>query len=818
MLRRDKRYQIKNAMLDASHGKVSIEDFELLKVLGTGAYGKVFLVRRKGGNGNGKLFAMKVLKKSAVVAKAKTTEHTITERNVLEAVRRCPFIVTMHYAFQTEAKLHIIMDYVSGGELFTHLYNRAHFTENEAKFYTAEVVIALEFLHKLGVIYRDIKLENILLDGDGHIVLTDFGLSKEFHHLHENVDERAYSFCGTIEYMAPEIVNGDKNGHGMAVDWWSLGVLFYELVTGASPFTVEGEQNSQREISWRILNIDPPMPKVISKFAQDFIWRLLQKNPAKRLGNGPNNVTEIKRHPLFFGIDWDLLSRKELAPPFKPIVKDDTDTSNFSEEFTKLMPVDSPAVVPKNADKVFRGYSFVAPSIIFGKNSFADELFLSEANQPVDNLIYRNLFEASSFHKEYLLSHDILGKGSFSICKKCIKRSTNNEYAVKIMTKRFDHSCEVQSLRLCQNHPNVVQLHEIHEDEFHIYLVMEFLRGGELLDRIKKKTTFSESEACSIMRKLVSVVSFMHNVGVVHRDLKPENILFADSSDPAELKLVDFGFARIHGNNPLQTPCFTLTYAAPEILRNATSNQTATYDNSVDIWSLGVILYTMLSGKVPFQPKNYTNESVISMIKRIMSGNISFDSYEWHGVSTSAKHLIKGLLMVDPSKRLTINDILQHEWLTGRVDVPSTPLLTPGVLGSSRNQIEKAFKVALNAFHKVHTVTLMDVASAPLAKRRKLKHSNENSSPGSSSGSDKERSLDDIPICMNKEISCKRKIQQHESSCKKAKQEINENLHHKFDKESLMVFSTSDSKTACNFSDETENFQSQYSHSSDFHL
>uniref|UniRef100_A0A8C4Q3Y7 non-specific serine/threonine protein kinase n=1 Tax=Eptatretus burgeri TaxID=7764 RepID=A0A8C4Q3Y7_EPTBU len=175
------------------------------------AYGKVFLVRKLSGHDASKLYAMKVLKKASIVQKAKTAEHTRTERQVLEHIRQSPFLVTLHYAFQTDTKLHLILDYVSGGELFTHLYQREHFTEDEVRIYIAAIALALEHLHKLGIIYRDIKLENILLDGDGHVVLTDFGLSKEFV---TEGNERAFSFCGTIEYMAPEIVKGGNTGHG----------------------------------------------------------------------------------------------------------------------------------------------------------------------------------------------------------------------------------------------------------------------------------------------------------------------------------------------------------------------------------------------------------------------------------------------------------------------------------------------------------------------------------------------------------------------------------------------------------------------------
>lgn len=175
----------------------------------------------------------------------------------------------------------IFVDYVSGGELFTHLYKRDHFNEDEVRIFIAEIVIAIEQLHKLGIIYRDIKLENILLDADGHIVVTDFGLSKE---LTKESNGRSYSFCGTMEYMAPEVVRGGKTGHDVSVDWWSVGVLCYELLTGASPFTIDGDPNKQNEISKRILRADPPMPDMIREDARDLIKRLLNKDPSKRLG------------------------------------------------------------------------------------------------------------------------------------------------------------------------------------------------------------------------------------------------------------------------------------------------------------------------------------------------------------------------------------------------------------------------------------------------------------------------------------------------------------------------------------------------------
>ncbi|GFR67527.1 ribosomal protein S6 kinase, partial [Elysia marginata] len=622
-------------------GRVSMQDFELLKVLGTGAYGKVFLVRKRGGRDAGKLYALKQLKKASIVQKTKTTEHTRTERQVLEAIRESPFLVTLHYAFQTESKLNLILDFVNGGEMFTHLYQREHFKEEEVRIYIGEITLALETLHKLGIIYRDIKLENILLDSDGHIILTDFGLSKEF--LPTDPTHRTYSFCGTIEYMAPEVVKGGQTGHDFAVDWWSLGVLTYELLTGASPFTVDGEKNSQSEISKRIMKCNPHFPKTFSPEAKDLIQRLLTKDPSKRLGS--KSIDEVKRHPFFKSLCWEDLAQKKVPAPFKPKIRNELDLSNFSEEFTKMAATESPAVVPNTAgEKLFKGYSYVAPSIIFTENSVSSDLMQrNRDHQPDDATIWTaSHFKNSPFFQKYELDMKgpALGDGTFSICRKCRNVQTGQLYAVKIVSRRSNCHREVQMLSRCQGHPNVVTLVEVLHDDYHTYIVMELLRGGELLERLRKKKFFTETEASELMWKLVKAVSFMHSKGVVHRDLKPENLLFEDRTERAELKIVDFGFAsEITKNETMMTPCFTLPYSAPEVLRQM-SNQKGGYDESCDLWSLGVILYSMLSGRAPFQDSRQADSAQVVM-QRIKDGEFDLTGQEWSEVSHSAKELIK---------------------------------------------------------------------------------------------------------------------------------------------------------------------------------
>ncbi|VEL19681.1 unnamed protein product [Protopolystoma xenopodis] len=221
--------------------KVKPEDFHLLKVLGKGGYGKVFLARKISGVDSGQTFAMKVLSKASIVRNAKDTAHTRSERNILEMIKH-PFLVQLHYAFQTPGKLYLVLEFLAGGELFMQLEKEGVFVEEQASFYLAEITLAIGHLHSMGIIYRDLKPENVLLDSEGHVKLTDFGLSKE----RLSKDALTHTFCGTIDYMAPEILK--RQGHGKEVDWWSLGTLMYDMLSGGPPFAAQDKNKTIENI------------------------------------------------------------------------------------------------------------------------------------------------------------------------------------------------------------------------------------------------------------------------------------------------------------------------------------------------------------------------------------------------------------------------------------------------------------------------------------------------------------------------------------------------------------------------------------------
>uniref|UniRef100_A0A8C8DMU5 Ribosomal protein S6 kinase n=1 Tax=Oryzias sinensis TaxID=183150 RepID=A0A8C8DMU5_9TELE len=349
--------QIEISEDNVNQGTESIrpECFELLRVLGKGGYGKVFQVRKVVGAAAGKIFAMKVLKKAMIVRNAKDTAHTKAERNILEEVKH-PFIVDLIYAFQTGGKLYLILEYLSGGELFMQLEREGIFMEDTACFYLAEISMALGHLHQKGIIYRDLKPENIMLNSQGHVKLTDFGLCKES--IHDGTV--THTFCGTIEYMAPEILM--RSGHNRAVDWWSLGALMYDMLTGAPPFTGE---NRKKTID-KILKCKLNLPPYLTQEARDLLKRLLKRTASSRLGAGPGDATEVQAHPFFRHINWEDLLARKVEPPFKPVLQSADDVSQFDSKFTSQTPVDSPddSTLSESANQAFLGFTYVAPSVL----------------------------------------------------------------------------------------------------------------------------------------------------------------------------------------------------------------------------------------------------------------------------------------------------------------------------------------------------------------------------------------------------------------------------------------------------------------------
>ncbi|EHN02000.1 Sch9p [Saccharomyces cerevisiae x Saccharomyces kudriavzevii VIN7] len=335
------------------------QDFEVLRLLGRGTFGQVYQVKKKDTQ---RIYAMKVLSKKVIVKKNEIA-HTIGERNILvtTASKSSPFIVGLKFSFQTPTDLYLVTDYMSGGELFWHLQKEGRFSEDRAKFYIAELVLALEHLHDNDIVYRDLKPENILLDANGNIALCDFGLSKA------DLKDRTNTFCGTTEYLAPELLL-DETGYTKMVDFWSLGVLIFEMCCGWSPFFAENNQKMYQKIAFGKVKFPRD---VLSQEGRSFVKGLLNRNPKHRLG-AIDDGRELRAHPFFADIDWEALKQKKIPPPFKPHLISETDTSNFDPEFTtastsymnKHQPMMTATPLSPAMQAKFAGFTFVDESAI----------------------------------------------------------------------------------------------------------------------------------------------------------------------------------------------------------------------------------------------------------------------------------------------------------------------------------------------------------------------------------------------------------------------------------------------------------------------
>ncbi|XP_077146678.1 protein kinase C iota type [Ranitomeya variabilis] len=348
---------------DKPPSSLGLQDFDLLRVIGRGSYAKVLLVRLKKTE---RIYAMKVVKKE-LVNDDEDIDWVQTEKHVFEQASNHPFLVGLHSCFQTESRLFFVIEYVNGGDLMFHMQRQRKLPEEHARFYSAEISLALNYLHERGIIYRDLKLDNVLLDSEGHIKLTDYGMCKEGL----RPGDTTSTFCGTPNYIAPEILRGED--YGFSVDWWALGVLMFEMMAGRSPFDIVGstdnpDQNTEDFLFQVILEKQIRIPRSLSVKAASVLKSFLNKEPKDRLGCHPQTgFADIQGHQFFRNVDWDLMEQKQVVPPFKPNICGEFGLDNFDVQFTnepvQLTP-DDEDVVRKIDQSEFEGFEYINPLLM----------------------------------------------------------------------------------------------------------------------------------------------------------------------------------------------------------------------------------------------------------------------------------------------------------------------------------------------------------------------------------------------------------------------------------------------------------------------
>jgi atypical protein kinase C iota type len=346
-----------------AESRISLADFNILKVIGRGSYAKVLMVELKSTK---RIYAMKVIKKDLVMDE-EDIDWVQTEKHVFEQASNHPFLVGLHSSFQTESRLFFVIECVNGGDLMFHMQRHRRLPEEHARFYSAEISCALNFLHERGIVYRDLKLDNVLLDVDGHIKLTDYGMCKEGL----RPGDTTSTFCGTPNYIAPEILRG--HDYGFSVDWWALGVLLYEMLAGKSPFDIGDrhdmpDQSTEDYLFQVILEKTIRIPRSLSVKAAQVLKGFLNKNPTERLGCHPQTgFQDIVSHAFYKTVDWELLKLRQLTPPYKPRIDSDRDPSNFDPQFvvepTEFTP-DDPSTLAAIDQTEFEGFEYINPLLM----------------------------------------------------------------------------------------------------------------------------------------------------------------------------------------------------------------------------------------------------------------------------------------------------------------------------------------------------------------------------------------------------------------------------------------------------------------------
>mmetsp|Transcript_28121 Transcript_28121/g.77332 ORF Transcript_28121/g.77332 Transcript_28121/m.77332 type:complete len:1025 (+) Transcript_28121:244-3318(+) len=606
--------------------------YKLLEEIGQGAFAKVYAAAHRP---TGSEYAVKKINRKKMIWGDRDALQD--EINSLVRVREGPNIVQLYEVYEEEVDCFLIMELMRGGELFERILQKREFTEREARDCVKGMLRGLEYMHERRVAHRDLKPENLLLEDDtGHNVkLADFGFAKRCKQ-HNGLR----TLCGTPGYLAPEILERWP-AYDVKCDLWSVGVILFLLLGGYLPFEDEDEDRVFERTRNGEYDFHPTYWKGTSTAAKTLVTRMLTVNPEKRF----SAEDALKHDWILKGQDDDTMQKQVNVDKLRENV-----TANKQNEVAKKDRV-------KDLEENFAGY--------LERTKEQDQEKSRVQNDKAARKPGRKFEEDSKSGKpfdDFYDLGDVLGEGGYACVYRATHRKTGDIYAVKdvntgVLEKSNKSALidEIAAMKLLRGGPHIIRLYDVFEEPDHTFMIMEEMRGGDLLTRISDKEVYTEREARKTCKILFEAMDYIHKKKIAHRDIKPENVLMVEQEDDTSIKIADFGFAkRVPKPNCLRTLCGTAQYVAPEVL----DLQSAGYDQRSDMWSVGVVVYILLGGYAPFEGP------VQELARAICRADYCFHDKYWSEISDAAKEMISCLLQIDPEVRYSADDALQCHWMT----------------------------------------------------------------------------------------------------------------------------------------------------------
>ena len=618
--------------------RVFEDDYSIDKRLRSGSYGTVYTTRHKSTNEE---FAVKIIDRAKLKEKDDTA--TFREIGIMKDLIDVKNIVRLVDVYITPNTFQIVQFYAQGGDVFDRLAKRVSYSEMDARVLSVTLMKTMRDMHARKICHRDMKPENLLLKSphdDASILLADFGFAQYVP------DEGLKTRCGTPAFVAPEIIVGQP--YNTQADMWSVGCMIFMLIGGYPPFQDETHRGLFRKIRGSNFTFATAYWNNVSIQSKQLITSLLTVDPVDRL-----DAAKSLSMPWFQERD-DRLSNRDLSGSIKELKK--FNARRTFRSAVRAIAVAAAFKVDKISDLMKETDEHVED----------DQENVEEANggltssPPVVPKLNMSRTKKKKFAELYDVG-DKIHRGSEGVVKKCYSKVHHKEFAVKIIER--DHHTDEQVLHEVSvmnqlHHEHLVGVVDFFEEGDFYYIVMELMAGGDVFDRIIDLHNYTEKDARDLAKILLVAVDYMHKSGVVHRDIKPQNIFLESKDDNSAIKVGDFGFAkRVHTPKSLTQRCGTPSYVAPEILKNQP------YDQSCDMWSVGVVLYVTLCGYTPFM-----EEQQEDMFRRVKLGDWNFDPEDWSQISDEAKDLIKGLICTNPDRRLTASQALGSKWINGVSD------------------------------------------------------------------------------------------------------------------------------------------------------